>query len=122
MHLSFKLPWAGPARCIGGVNDIDEAREAPKTSLPDGGSSGRKDEGEASPGMRMPSERKMRRFAGLKMVDFEGERGRLASLAIMGVFMEELAPLDRKCASDRSCKGPGWDITTKECFALKRSN
>jgi len=57
----------------------------------------------------MPSERKMRRLAGLKMVDFEGERGRLAGLA-MGVFKEGLAPLGRKCARGNSCKGTEQDI------------
>jgi len=59
----------------------------------------------------MPSERKMRRLAGLKMVDFEGEIGRLADLVTVGVFREEQAPLGTKCASKRSCKGPGRDIT-----------
>lgn len=47
----------------------------------------------------MPSERRMRRLAGLKMVDFEGERGRLAGLALVGTG---LPPLARKCASGRS--------------------
>jgi len=92
---------------VGDVNAVDEAWGAPNISLPDDGSCGRKDDGEASPGMRMPSERRMRRLAGLNMVDFEGERGRLADLAMVGVG---LVPLDRKCASGRSCKGPGRAI------------
>jgi hypothetical protein len=58
----------------------------------------------------MPSERKMRRLAGLKMVDFEGDRGRLAGLAMVGVFKEGLAPLGRKCARGNSCKGTEQDI------------
>jgi hypothetical protein len=106
VRLSFELPWAAPVRCTGDVNAV-EGQEAPKTSLPDGEGWEWKNDGELLPGIRIPSERKMRRLAGLKMVDFEGERGRLAGLAMLKVFEEGLAPLGKKCASGRSCKGPG---------------
>jgi len=88
VRLSLELPWAAPAPCTGDGNAVDEARGVPKMSLPDDGSWERKDDREPSPGRRMPSERKMRRLAGLKMVDFEGERGRLTGLAMVGESFE----------------------------------
>lgn len=83
VRLSLELPWVAPARCAGGVNAIDKLCEAP-TPFPEYGMRGCNGDKEDSPGRRIPSECRMRRFAGLKMVDFEGERGRLAGLAMVG--------------------------------------